>query len=87
MSGREAKSAVKYALAAGYRGIDSAQMYRNEKECGQAIRDFLADPKLNTEGLSREDIFYTSKLASNSDYDTVRKSIKKSVDTCGLGYM
>lgn len=87
MSGREARQAVKYALASGYRAIDSAQMYHNEAECGKAIREFLEDKSLNTQGLKREDIFFTSKLASNSDYTRARSAIKKSVETCGLGYI
>lgn len=87
MSGREASSAVKHALSSGYRAIDSAQMYRNEKECGQAILSWLDDKSLNTSGLKREDLFFTSKLASNGSYDTTRKSIKQSVKACGLGYL
>lgn len=87
MSGREAKAAVKYALAAGYQAVDSAQMYHNERECGKAITEFLEDKSLNLQGLRREDIFFTSKLASNSDYDTARNSIRKSVKTSGLGYI
>lgn len=87
MSGREASSAVKWALACGYRAVDSAQMYRNEKDCGQAIRSFLNDETLNTTGLTREDIFFTSKLASNTSYEAARKSISQSVKTSGLGYI
>ncbi|KUI62485.1 hypothetical protein VP1G_09619 [Cytospora mali] len=87
MSGREASQSIKWALAAGYRGFDSAQMYHNEKEAGKAIRDFLASPE-NTEGLTREDIHYTTKLASSStNYNQVRRSIKQSVDVSGLGYV
>lgn len=88
MSGREASRAVGAALSAGYRAIDSAQMYHNEGDCGKAIRKWLDDSSLNTQSLKREDLFFTSKLASNStDYDTVRKSIKQSVKTSGLGYI
>lgn len=87
MSGREAGQAVKWALASGYQAVDSAQMYHNEAECGKAIREFLEDKSLNTKGLKREDIFFTSKLASNSDYTRARSAIKKSVETCGLGYI
>lgn len=88
MSGREAARAVTWALSAGYRAIDSAQMYRNEKDCGRAVTEFLADSSLNGQGLKREDLFFTSKLASNStDYETVRASIRKSVKACGLGYI
>ena len=87
MSGPEAAKAVRWALAAGYRGFDSAQWYGNERQTGKAILDYLASNE-NTEGLKREDINYTSKLRENStSYDTVRKSIRKSVDACGLGYI
>jgi diketogulonate reductase-like aldo/keto reductase len=87
MSGREAASAVKDALQTGYRAIDSAQMYRNERECGQAMLSWLNDSEANTTGLEREDLFFTSKLASNSSYNAARKSIKQSVQACGLGYI
>lgn len=66
--------------------VDSAQMYHNEKESGKAILDFLSSDA-NTDSLKREDIHYTSKLASNSAYDTARKAIKRSVKECGLGYI
>lgn len=61
-------------------------MYHNEKESGKAISDFLASDA-NTESLRREDIHFTSKLASNSAYETARKAIKKSVKEAGLGYI
>lgn len=47
------REATLTALKAGYRHIDTAQMYGNEKEVGQAVRDFGAD---------RDEIFVTSKL-------------------------
>ncbi|KAK6210022.1 aldo/keto reductase [Colletotrichum tabaci] len=87
MSGREVTKSVPWALAAGYRGFDCAQMYHNEREAGKAIRDFLASGD-NAQGLTREDLFYTTKLASSSaSYDAVRRSIKQSVDVSGLGYV
>ncbi|KAB5550819.1 aldo-keto reductase family 1 member E1 [Coniochaeta sp. 2T2.1] len=87
MSRNEAKQAVRWALGAGYRGFDCAQMYHNEREAGQAIRDFLASSD-NRDGLTREDIHYTTKLSSNNtSYNAVRRSIKQSVDACGLGYV
>ncbi|CCF35103.1 aldo/keto reductase, partial [Colletotrichum higginsianum] len=87
MSGREVTKSVPWALAAGYRGFDCAQMYHNEREAGKAIRDFLASGE-NAQGLTREDLFYTTKLASSSaSYDAVRRSIKQSVDVSGLGYV
>ncbi|KAL8725007.1 MAG: hypothetical protein Q9166_007630 [cf. Caloplaca sp. 2 TL-2023] len=85
-SGQETSNAVQWALEAGYRAFDSAQMYRNEKEVGSTILKFISS-KDNPSGLKREDIHFTSKLASNSSYDTARKSIKESVQQCGLGYI
>ncbi|KAI4257364.1 MAG: hypothetical protein L6R42_005723 [Xanthoria sp. 1 TBL-2021] len=71
---------------AGYRAFDSAQMYRNEKEVGSTILQYLSSNS-NTSQLEREDIHFTSKLESNSSYDSARKSIKQSVQECGLGYI
>ncbi|KAJ4378550.1 hypothetical protein N0V86_006256 [Didymella sp. IMI 355093] len=85
-SGKETYQAVRWALEAGYRGVDSAQMYHNEKESGKAVLDFLSSND-NVNSLKREDIHFTSKLASNSSYDTARKAIKQSVKECGLGYI
>ncbi|KAK1042610.1 hypothetical protein LTS16_008592 [Friedmanniomyces endolithicus] len=83
MNGSEASTAVKHALEAGYRAVDSAQMYRNEKQVGKSILDYLkAHPEIK-----REDIHYTTKLASNSDYARARRSISQSVKECGLGYI
>lgn len=53
--------AVELALRAGYRHIDCAMIYRNEKEVGEAIA--ISMKKLN---LKREDIFVTSKVFSCS---------------------
>ncbi|KAL6714814.1 hypothetical protein ACLMJK_007074 [Lecanora helva] len=85
-SGQETVNAVKWALEAGYRAFDSAQMYRNEREVGSAVLAHLSSPS-NKAGLKREDIWFTSKLASNAAYDTARKSIKQSVKQSGLEYI
>ena len=45
--------AVSAALEIGYRHIDTAEMYRNEKGVGEAVR---------SSGLPREEVFVTSKL-------------------------
>jgi len=85
-SGKETYQAVRWALEAGYRGVDSAQMYHNERETGKAISDFLQS-EANVHSLKREDLHFTSKLASNSAYETARKAIKRSVKEAGLGYI
>jgi diketogulonate reductase-like aldo/keto reductase len=51
--GRECEDAVCWALQAGYRHIDTAQAYGNEKSVGRALRD---------SGLPREDVFITTKF-------------------------
>nr|POE52031.1 putative oxidoreductase c2f3.05c [Quercus suber] len=83
MSGSEATSAVQHALDAGYRAFDSAQMYHNERQAGNAILQYLKSHP----DIKREDLHYTTKLASNGSYDQARASIKKSVKECGLGYI
>ncbi|NDZ78860.1 aldo/keto reductase [Streptomyces sp. SID10853] len=49
----DTRAATLAALETGYRHIDTAEMYGNEKEVGEAVRD---------SGLAREDVFVTSKL-------------------------
>ncbi|KAF8207001.1 aldo-keto reductase [Mycena galopus ATCC 62051] len=82
MSGKQAYDAVIWALEAGYRHIDSATWYENEKECGQAILDFC-----KATGTPRSAIFYTTKLKINNNYEDTLKSIQFSLDECGLDYI
>jgi 2,5-diketo-D-gluconate reductase A len=53
---RDTAEAVSTALQIGYRHIDTAEMYRNEKEVGQAIA---------RSGIDRSEVFVTSKLNNN----------------------
>ena len=48
--------------------------------------DFLSSDA-NTQSLKREDLHFTSKLASNSSYNAARKAITRSVEESGLGYI
>lgn len=77
-----------FLRAAAYisNSFDCAQMYRNEKQTGDAINKWLSSQS-NSSGLTREDLHYTTKLASNGSYESTRKSIKQSVQACGLGYI
>ncbi len=72
----EAERAVETALEIGYRLIDTAAMYRNEKEIGNAIRN---------SGIAREEIFVTTKL-NNSDhgYDEALRSFDESLQKLGM---
>ena len=72
--------------ANSHASVDSAQMYYNEHEVGSSILAFISSPS-NISSLKREDIHFTSKLASNTSYDLARKSIKQSVKQSGLGYI
>ena len=71
--------AVTTALEAGYRHIDTAQMYGNEKEVGDAIAK---------SGLDRGDVFVTSKLG-NADHhpDDARHAFYRSVSALGCEYI
>src|SRR5947209_716036 len=51
--GPQCENAVRWALEAGYRHIDTAQAYGNEASVGRALRD---------SGVSREDVFITTKF-------------------------
>lgn len=62
--------AVKAALDAGYRHIDTAYLYGNEKEVGRAIRDKIAEGVIR-----REDVFVTTKVC----FDCLGKGLLKKV--------
>ncbi|KAL7279162.1 hypothetical protein ACG7TL_007002 [Trametes sanguinea] len=82
MEGKEAYNAVRWALEAGYRHIDSAEWYYNEAECGRAIKDFCA-----ATGTPREEIFFTTKLKNNSGFAAAKASVRRSLKECGLDYI
>jgi diketogulonate reductase-like aldo/keto reductase len=69
--GKEAYESVLMALRNGYRHIDTATVYKNEKSVGQAIKD---------SALKREDIFVTTKLPSHvKSCDGAKKEFAKSL--------
>lgn len=72
-------TAVKEALEVGYRHIDTAQAYFNEKEVGQAIKD---------SGIPRDEIFVTSKLwIQDYAYETAKAIIDATLEKMGLDYL
>lgn len=73
---------VDAALAAGYRHFDTAAVYRNEVEIGQALRELL--PK---HGLSRAEIFVTSKLGPRDQGPMASEACQRSLDQLGLEYI
>lgn len=82
---RSAATLVETALNNGYRHIDSASAYHNEKEVGQGIVNFL---KKNP-SVKREEIFYTTKIKeSDQGYERATQAIQKSLSLVqGLEYI
>ncbi len=78
-AGSECVNAVTWALEAGYRLIDTARIYGNEKEVGEAVRNC---------GIKREDIYITTKLWNDDHgYDSALKAFDKSLKTLNTSYI
>ncbi|MBQ6782098.1 MAG: aldo/keto reductase [Treponema sp.] len=81
--GDEAYNAVKTALQNGYRHIDTATAYGNEKSVGAAIKDFCKENNVR-----REDLFITTKLWNDDHgYEATQAAIKKSLQLLGVSYV
>lgn len=77
--GEEVTNAVKWALDAGYRAIDTAAAYQNEEGVGEAIRQ---------SGLDRKELFITTKVAnSDQGYDETLAAFDKSLERLGTDYI
>lgn len=77
--GKEAKESVLYALEIGYRHIDTASMYGNEKDIGEAIRE---------NGIPRGEIFVTTKLwNSDHGYKKAISACEESLKKLGISYV
>jgi 2,5-diketo-D-gluconate reductase A len=75
----QTKDATRTALEVGYRHIDTAEMYGNEKEVGQAVRE---------SGIDRGDIFVTSKLNNGFHaYDDALDAFDQSLKDLDIGYL
>ncbi|EKR82623.1 glyoxal reductase [Leptospira interrogans serovar Medanensis str. L0448] len=78
-SGKECKEAVLNALEAGYRHIDTARIYDNEVDVGQAIRESR---------IPRKEIFITTKLwNADQGSDKTRKALENSLDRLGIDFV
>jgi len=75
-SGSECEQAVRWALEAGYRLIDTAQSYRNETSVGRAIRDSC---------VPREEIFLTTKF--HPGHSDPRREAEASLRRLGTDYL
>lgn len=78
MTGKDCVRSVLTALEMGYRHLDTAQIYGNEREVGKAIRE---------SGIPREEIFLTTKVAtSNLIPSRIRKSYAESLEKLQSDY-
>ncbi|MBN2504370.1 MAG: aldo/keto reductase [Bacilli bacterium] len=78
-SGEEAYNSTLFALKSGYRHIDTAAAYQNERSIGEAIRDF---------GIKREDLFITSKLrAEKKGYAVAMQEFNDTLERLGTDYL
>ena len=71
LEGKVAEDAVASALEVGYRHLDTATVYRNEREVGAALRN---------SGVPRDDVFVTTKCPAHSageELDTLRESLER----------
>lgn len=75
----QASAAVEAAIKMGYRHIDTAQAYGNERGVGEGVRN---------SGVSRDKIFVNSKVAAGiKNYDEAKKSIDETLSKMGLDYL
>lgn len=81
--GAEVIQAVKAAIRAGYRSIDTAALYRNEEGVGQAVREAMEE-----NGLTRDQLFITSKVwNSDQGYESTLQAFETSLSKLNLGYI
>ena len=73
LRGAEAVSAVQAALAVGYRHLDTATIYGNEREIGQALRD---------SDVAVDEVFLTTKLPPDRA-DQARRTLEQSLEALG----
>jgi diketogulonate reductase-like aldo/keto reductase len=78
-AGTATRDAVLAALRVGYRHIDTAAVYGNEAEVGEAIRE---------SGIPRDEVFVTTKLWNDDHgYDATLRACDRSLAALGLDYL
>jgi 2,5-diketo-D-gluconate reductase A len=77
MTGARCQAAVRSALEVGYRHIDTAAIYRNEREVGRAVGD---------SGVPREQVFITTKLPPAAA-GRERRTLDNSLRALGMDYV
>ncbi|MDR3210683.1 MAG: aldo/keto reductase [Planctomycetota bacterium] len=77
--GKETEQAVAWALEAGYRHIDTAKVYKNEKSVGAGLR---------ASGVPRKEVFLTTKIWNDDMRDNRQlKSFEESLEKMGVEYI
>ena len=75
----ESVRAMTTALQGGYRAIDTASLYGNEKEVGESVR---------TSGVKRENVFVTTKVwNTDQGYDQTLRAFETSLENLGFDYL
>ncbi|HEV3463963.1 MAG TPA: aldo/keto reductase [Actinomycetota bacterium] len=77
MTGARCQAAVRTALEVGYRHLDTATMYRNERDVGRAVRD---------SGVPRGEVFVTTKLPPGNA-GRERRTLDDSLRALGMDYV
>src|SRR5215208_4004506 len=79
LTGEDAAEGVRDALEIGYRQIDTARAYENEREVGRGIAD---------SGVPREEIFLTTKVPPDeATADQVERDCEQSLERLGVDYL
>jgi diketogulonate reductase-like aldo/keto reductase len=79
----DTKNATSVALEAGFRQLDSAERYRNEKEVGEAMQEVFREGKIK-----REDVFVATKLWNNNHRpERVKPAFEASLKRLQLDYV
>ena len=79
LNGKAAYNAVSWALEMGYRLIDTATIYENEKKVGEAIKD---------SGIPRDEVFITTKVwKSDQGYDNTLAALETSIKKLDIDYI
>ncbi len=77
--GREAETAIRNAIETGYRHIDTAALYANEKGIGRGIME---------SGIQRDELFVTSKVwNTDRGYETTLRAFERSLNDLQLDYL
>lgn len=79
LPGKECENGVRVAIETGYRHIDTARMYNNEKAVGKGIKD---------SGIDRDDLFVTSKIPPETlTPEQIRQETEKSLRELDMEYV